>query len=614
MTFTTRTRLVNPRLGTYFGIFASALAALFLLATIFEQLGIADRHLRWLMLAGPVLLYTAVGLAAATSQSLDYFAAGRRVPSIFTGLILAVSALGATGLAALTGVFFFSGFDGLAVTIGGLGGFVVMGILLAPFLRKFGAYTVPTYLGRRFESRGLRIFAAGYLAVPMLLIVAAELGIGAFAAGWLVGQPQSLMLALMVVLVLAGTLLGGMRSLTWSSAAQSITVLLAVLLPAAIVAVIVTRLPIPQLSYGPVVRSLIREEAALGLPQVLASPLAFNLPSDGFVTISKRFVTAFGDVGHAAFVITILTVTAGLASAPWLLPRVSATPGVYEARKSIGWATFFFGVLMLTMTSVAAFLREPLIALVLHGGGGTGLPDWLARLVSAGLVEIKSNATIMALGNIAFDRDGILLALPIASGLPASVVYLGAAALVAAALAGAGSTATALANLLAEDIVNGLASEPPTDGPRLAIARSMLVIAVAAGGAVALLAPTDPLKLLLWALTISAATAFPTLVLSIWWKRINSYGAAAGMTAGFAIALLAIGASEAHLVSIAGTVLAAIGVPIGTAAALIVSSLTPPPSRHVLELARDIRVPGGEILYDREMQRLRLKQRRGTQG
>ena len=140
----------------------------------------------------------------------------------------------------------------------------------------------------------------------------------------------------------------------------------------------------------------------------------------------------------------------------------------------------------------------------------------------------------------------------------------------------------------------------------------MLVVAIVAGGAVALLAPTDPLKLLLWALTISAATAFPTLVLSIWWKRINGYGAAAGMTAGFTIALLAIGASEAHLIDVAGTVLAALGVPIGAAAAVIVSSLTPPPSRHVLELARDIRVPGGEILYDREMQRLRLKQRRST--
>ena len=610
MTFTSRTRLVNPRLGTYFGIFASSLAALFFLVAIFEQLGIADSHLRWLMLGGPVLLFTVIGLASATTQSLDYFAAGRRVPSIFTGLVLAVSALGATGLAAVTGVFFISGFDGLAITIGGLAGFVVMGILLAPFLRKFGAYTVPTYLGRRFESRGLRLAAAVLLAVPMLLIMAAELSIGAWAAGWLVGKPPSVMLVPLAAVVVGGIVLGGMRSLTWSSAAQSITVLLAFLLPAAIVAVIVTKLPIPQLSYGPIVRSLIREEAALGLPQITAAPLAFNLPGDGFVTISKRFVAPFGDIGRAAFVLTLLTVTAGLASAPWLLPRVSATPGVYEARKSLGWATFFFGILVLTMTSVAAFMRDPLIELAGNAGAG-GLPDWLARLKSAGLVEIKSNATRLLLGNVGFERDGILLALPVSLGLPGSVVYLVAVAVIAAALAGASSVATSLANLLAEDLVNGLSREPPADAARLLVARFMLPVGVVAGASVALLAPTDPLKLLLWALTITAATAFPVLVLSIWWKRVNAYGAMAGMCAGFALAVLAIFAGEAQLVPVAGTVLASLGLPAGAVVALVVSVMTPAPSRHVLELARDIRVPGGEILYDREMHRLRLKQRRG---
>jgi len=610
MTFTTRTRLVNPRLGTYFGIIASALAAMFFLAAIFEQLGVSDLYLRWFMLAGPMLLYVVIGLASATSQSLDYFAAGRRVPSMLTGLMLAVSALGATGLAALTGVFFISGFDGLSITIGGLAGFVVMGILLAPFLRKFGAYTVPTYLGRRFESRALRIAAAAFLSVPMLLIMAAELGIGAFVAGWLIGKPQPVMVAVLAGAIITASLLGGMRSLSWSSTAQSITVLLAFLLPAAIIAVILTKLPIPQLSYGPVVRGLIRDEIAIGLPQVTAPAFAFNLPGDGFVTITKRFVAPFGHIGSAAFVITILTVMAGLASAPWLLPRVSATPSVYDARKSLGWATVFFGVLVLTMTSIAAFMRDPLIELA-TGAGGSGVPQWLARLQTSGLAEIKSNATRLLLGNIALKRDGVFLALPLSIGLPGTVVYLAALSVIAAALAGAGAVATALANLLAEDIVNGMSREPPGDTARLLLARVMLPVATLAGAAVAVLAPTDALKLMLWALTIAAATAFPVLVLSIWWKRLNAYGALTGMAVGFAVAVLAIAAGEARMVPVAGNVLAAIGVPLGTIVALVVSVLTPPPSRHVLELARDIRVPGGEILYDREMHRLRLKQRRG---
>lgn len=611
MTFTPRTRFVNPRLGTYFGIFASALAAVFFLAAILEQLGISDTILRWMMLFGPIALYGSIGLASATRLPLDYFAAGRRVPAIFTGLALAISAFGATGLVALTGVFFVSGFDGLAITIGGLAGFVVMAILLAPFLRKFGAYTVPTYVGRRFESRLLRLLAAAFLAVPMLLLIAAELRIAGAVGAWISGVPAGSLVPLFAVIVLATLVPGGMRSLSWSNAAQAITVILAFLVPVALVAVLVTKLPIPQLSYGPIVRSLIKEEAALSLPAVAASPFSFVLPHEGFATIAKRFATPFGAIGPAAFVVTMLTVMAGIASAPWLLPRVSATPGVHEARKSLSWATFIFGVLVLTMTSVAAFMRAPVMDLAL-ASDPVQLPDWLQQLRTAGLVELNTTATRVAVESVAFNRDGVFLALPIATGLPSAFVYLAAASAIAAALAGAGAASMALGNLLSEDVLNGLSWEPPSDTVRLIMARGMLGAAIGGGTALAIAAPTDPLALLLCAVTITGATAFPVLILSIWWKRINGFGALAGMVSGFVISSGAIIAGEAGIFSTAGTVAAAVALPVGTIAAMLVSVLTPPPSRHALELVRDIRVPGGEILYDREMQRLRLKQRRNS--
>lgn len=611
MTFTPRTRFVNPRLGTYFGIFASALAALFFMAAILEQLGISDTIVRWMMLLGPVALYGSIGIASATRLPLDYFAAGRRVPAIFTGLALAISALGATGLVALTGVFFVSGFDGLAITIGGLAGFVVMAILLAPFLRKFGAYTVPTYLGRRFESRLLRLLAAAFLAVPMLLLVAAEFHIAGAVAAWMSNVPARSLIALFALIVLATLILGGMRSLSWSNAAQAITVVLAFLVPVALVAVLVTKLPIPQLSYGPIVRSLIREEAALALPAVSASPFAFVLPDEGFATIAKRFATPFGAIGPAAFVVTMLTVMAGIASAPWLLPRVSTTPGVHDARKSLSWATFIFGVLVLTMTSVAAFMRAPVMDLALASDPGH-LPDWLQQLRAARLVEVTSPSTRIAVGSLAFNRDGVFLALPIATGLPSAFVYLAAASAIAAAMASIAAASMALGNLLAEDVLNGLSWEPPSDTVRLIMARAMLAAAIGVGATLAIVAPTDPLSLLLWALTITGATAFPVLILSIWWKRINSFGALAGMISGFVISSGAIIAGEAGIFDTAGTVAAAVALPAGTVAAILVSALTPPPTRHELELVRDIRVPGGEILYDREMQRLRLKQRRNS--
>lgn len=610
MTFTPRTRLVNPRLGTYFGIFASGLAALFFLATIFEQLGMSDAMLRWMMLIGPVALYGCIGLASANRQPLDYFAAGRRVPAIFTGLALAVSALGATGLVTLTGVFFVSGFDGLAITIGALAGFVAMAILLAPFLRKFGAYTIPTYLGRRFESRFLRLLSAVFLALPMLLLIAAELRIAGSVGAWISGVPAATLLPLFALIVMATLVPGGMRSLSWSNAAQAITVLLAFLVPVALVAVLVTKLPIPQLSYGPIVRSLIKQEAALALPGVATTAFSFDLPGEGFATIAKRFATPFGAIGPAAFVATMLMVMAGLASAPWLLPRVSATPGVHDARKSLSWATFIFGILILTMTSVAAFMRAPLMELALASDPGQ-MPEWLVNLQQAGLVELTTASTKVAVGSVAFARDGVFLALPIATGLPSAFVYLAAAAAIAAALATTGAAGVALGNLLSEDVLNGLSWEPTSDTVRLLMARVMLAAAIGAGTALALVAPADPLSLMLWAVTITGATAFPVLVLSIWWKRLNEFGALAGMISGFVISTGAIIAGEAGLFSTAGTVAAAVALPVGTIAALLVSVMTPAPSRHALELVRDIRVPGGEILYDREMQRLRLKQRRG---
>ena len=160
MSLTSRTRFVNPRLGTYFGIFASSLAGLVLLLLIFEQLGTSDTVLRWGMLLGPLALYAAIGLCVPTQEPLEFFAAGRRVPAGYTGLGIGVAALGATGMVAITGVFFLIGFDALCLMIGGLAGFVIMTVMLAPFFRKFGTFTVPSYLGRRFESKTVRLLCA----------------------------------------------------------------------------------------------------------------------------------------------------------------------------------------------------------------------------------------------------------------------------------------------------------------------------------------------------------------------------------------------------------------------------------------------------------------------
>lgn len=601
-----RTGYVNPRLGTYFGIFMSAFIALALMTLILEGLGVDDEALRLTMFLGPIALYAAIGIAAYTREPIDYFAAGRRVPAFYTGLALAQTALGATGLVALTGVFFLIGFDALCMVIGGLAGFVFMAVMLAAFFRKFGAFTIPSYLGKRFDSRALRLIAGGILAVPMLLFMAAELRIGAFAATWFYPMPQSLAVMALVSVIVITLAAGGMRSLAWSSAAQSLAALLALLIPVAIVAVIVTNLPLPQLSAGPILRVVGRAEAAQGLPIILPPALAFDIPGEGLSLIAKRYSDAFGSVGPLAFVIVTLSLASGLACAPWLLPRVAGTPGVYEARKSLGWATLLFGVSMLTIASIAIFMRDYLTDIV-TAAGPVRFPQWFETLQERGILTVAAEGGRPTLASFSVSRDDVLLSLPIVAEMPAALVYLAAGGVVAAALATAGAVALALGNILSEDIIYGLTSQPAKTGPRLIVSRLALGGAAALAGLIALAAPTDPLKLMLWAIALTGASAFPVLVLSIWWKRLNTFGAVAGLATGFGVTVLAIIAGEAGLTGTDGALAAAIGLPAGLVAALSVAYATPAPSRGVLELIRDIRVPGGEILYDREMRHQRRK-------
>jgi cation/acetate symporter len=167
--------------------------------------------------------------------------------------------------------------------------------------------------------------------------------------------------------------------------------------------------------------------------------------------------------------------------------------------------------------------------------------------------------------------------------------------------------ARALGNIRSEDIVYGHTWLPVKAGPRLFVTRLALGAAAALAGLIAIMAPTDPLQLVLWAIALTGASAFPVLILSIWWERLNMFGAAAGLATGFAVTVLAIVAGESGLTGTDGALAAAIGLPAGAVATIAVALATPTPPRNLLELERDIRVPGGEILYDREMRNLRRK-------
>ncbi len=613
MSLTPSRHLVNPLLGVYFGIFASLLFGIVLMALMLEQLGLEDRLVRALVAGGLVTLIAGLAVATRTNMLFELLFAGRRVPAIFTGLTLAVTLLGGTTLAALPGLFYLIGFDALFLTAGMTTGLVVFAILIAPYIRKFGAYSVPAYLGLRFANPMLRVVAAAIASVPLLLLIVAELKVALMAGGWLTPlSPLALSIALSLVLVLV-LVSGGLRSLSWTSAAQAIVMMLAVLIPVMIIGVLMSHLPIPQLSHGRITRALLRAEIAQSIPDVFADTFAFALPGTGFEAATRRFATTFSNIGQGAFVLSILAVMAGVAGQPTLLTRIAATPGVYATRKSVAWAICLVGMVFLTMSAAGVFLRETAMTHIAGLPAGQ-LPDWLSDLVAAEWAAVDTGTARLALSSFAIRRDAALVVLAVANEVPMALVYTMIAGLLAAALAAAATGLATLGTILAEDIVNGTRSEFVADGPRRTILRMAFVVLTFFGGWAALVTPGDPLELLLWSLALSGSTLFPVLLMSIWWKRCNGWGAMMGLLVGFGTAVIAILSGDLAEFGLAGPMAAVVGAPAALIAVGVGSFLTPPPGRRVLELVRDLRVPGGDTLYDREVRQALVERRRHTGG
>jgi len=592
MSLTPSRHLVNPLLGVYFGIFASLLIGIVLMALMLEQLGLEDHLLRGLISGGLVALLAGLALATRSNAIFELLYAGRRVPAVFTGLTLAVTLLGGTMVAALPGLFYLMGFDALFLTVGMTTGLVVFAILIAPYIRKSGAYSVPAYLGLRFASPMLRVVAAAIASVPLLLLIVAELKVALMAGSWLTElSPLVLTIALSLVLVLV-LVSGGMRSLSWTSAAQAIVMLLAVLIPAKINPVVNRQLPAPQLSNGP-------------------TPL--TAPPCEFPPATRRFATAFSNIGQGAFVLSILAVMAGVAGQPTLISRIAATPGVYATRKSVAWAICMIGLVFLTMSAAGVFLRETIMSDIAGLPAGQ-LPSWVASLVSREWASVDTGTARLALSSFAIRRDAALPVLAVANEVPTALVYTIIMGVLAAALAAAATGLATLGTILSEDVVNGPQSELVVDGVRRTVLRLAFVALTFFAGWMALVTPGDPLEFLLWSLTLSGSTIFPVLLLSIWWKRCNGWGAMLGLLAGFAVALVSILSGEFAGFGLAGPMAAVVGAPAALIAMGVGSLLTPPPGRHVLELVRDLRVPGGDTLYDREVRQVLVERRRQMGG
>lgn len=604
MSLQTSFRSPSARLGTYYAIFVSAFASLVLLLLILEQLGARKVWLSHLMIVPPLLVYVGLAMATRTLDAAEFFVVNRRVPYVFNGLAMAAATIGGVGYFSLTGTAYLIGFDALAIFLGLAGGFVFATVMFVPYLRKIGTYTLPAFLRDRFGLPMLGYVASLLLIPPAMLLLVAELSIGAFIAQLFasISFESALWLGAVVIIVVTGA--GGLRSMTWVQCAQYFVALAGFLAPVVIVSVLVTNLPLPQFTLGELYERVSTLERAVGVTAGQQMPLAIALPDEEPIAAPKPFFEAFGVLHPTTFAALLFTVLAGTAVMPSLLMRVGTAQSVFEARRSMGWGALFLGLFLVSAPAYAAFSKF-LTLQDLVGALPSQLPAWIDGLREAGLANIgdSNNDGVVSASEILVARDGATLALPILGELPFILVVVLATAGIAATLAAASAQAAAIGMTVGEDLFHRGLKPSASTGRRLLASRVAIAAATILAAWFVAILEFDALRTAIIALSLAASSFLPVLVLSIWWKRITGLGALAGMLAGFGIAVTVIIFAELGgdgvFLGISSLLTAVVGVPIGFAVIIGVSLAFAAPAEAYGRLVDTMRDPSGDALYDR---------------
>lgn len=603
MSFNASTPGINPRLTASFGIFTSAFASLVLMLIILEQLGLDRRWINQLIIVLPLLFYAGIGLMVRTNNIDDYYVSGQRVPPFYAGFALSANLVGGAGLIGVTGAFFFMGFDALPIVLGWCAGLGLMSALFAPYLRKTGAFSLPGFFGIRFSSRLVRLVAALIIFPSLMLLLAAELRAGQMIATvFLPGHPK-LLLQLGLVLLVITIVFGGMRSLTWTQCVQFIVVVLGIGTPLVAVAILLTNLPLPQLSYGGVFREMALLEGARGLVPQGAQAISNALPTTGTEALTQPFTEMFASIGRGGFFALTLCVMLGTAVLPAQVARASTTANVSGVRLAFGWAAVFVGFMVLTIPAYAAFLKFQVLKQLL-GVPMAQIPEWGRMLSQLGLISLSGSQLDPALGSakVLFHRDTVLLLLPAINNFPLVLIGLVGAGAIAAALAAAAGQLVAAANVFSNDIFYSLVSRTASPARRLLVARLSMIGFAILGFWIASKSWTDPLRMLLWAFSLCAGSFFGPLVMSIWWRGITSFGAILGMLLGFAATgayIMATAGGGYPWFGVDGLTAAILGVPLSVAGAFAGSLISSKPDAQALSLVDEMHVPSGETIYSR---------------
>jgi cation/acetate symporter len=534
----------TSNLGRIYGIYTGGFAAFIILVAILERAGVPNQILGYMFVGFTILVYAFIGIISRTVQVSEYYVAGRKVPAFYNGMATGADWMSGASFVGMAGSLFLLGYDGLAFVLGWTGGYVLVAVLVAPFLRKFGAYTVPDFLAARYGGNTARFLGVLVLLACSFTYVVAQI----YATGLIAQRFLGMDFVVAVYVGLAGILvcsmLGGMRAVTWTQVAQYIVLIVAYLVPVVILSAKKYGLPLPQLTYG----SAIAEITALEQGFV-----AKGLATEALIA-AKSHVTPFTSYSPANFFALILCLMVGTASLPHVLMRYFTTPSVREARISVAWSLLFIFLLYFTAPAYAAFSKLEVYSTVIGRDLGE-VRQWLLTYGSLGLVKIcgvdassveaikeacgkiAGHPGVIRLQDFAINTDVVVLSTPEIAGLPYVIAGLVAAGGLAAALSTADGLLLAIANALSHDIYYKMIDKNAPTARRLIVSRVLLVLVAIFAAWTASKRPADILAMVSWAFSLAAAGLFPALVLGIWDKRTNRAGAIAGIVAGFTVCL-----------------------------------------------------------------------------
>jgi cation/acetate symporter len=548
----------------------------------------------WILVGITFALYIGIAIWTRAGSTKEFYIAGGGVSPLANGLATAADWMSAASFISMAGLISFTGYDGSVYLMGWTGGYVLLALLLAPYLRKFGKFTVPDFIGDRYYSnvaRSVAVFCA--LLVSFTYVAGQMRGVGLVFSRFLeVDINTGVIIGMIIVLFYA--VLGGMKGITYTQVAQYCVLIFAFMIPAIFISIQMTGNAIPQLGFGGV------DESGVYLLDKLDG-LHRELGFAEYTSGSKSKLDIF-------FITAALM--AGTAGLPHVIVRFFTVKKVSDARRSAGWALLFIAILYTTAPAIAVFARTNLIESI-SNKKYTELPEWYGTWEKTGLIsfEDKNNdGRVQYLADpikneLTVDKDIMVLANPEIAKLPNWVIALVAAGALAAALSTAAGLLLVISSSVAHDLIKKMIKPNISENGELIAARLSAVVAVCVAGYFGINPPDFVAATVALAFGLAAASFFPAIVMGIFSKRINKEGAIAGMVVGILLMLFYMtkfkfdwfggGTKEDWWFGISPEGFGTVAMMVNFMITIVISKFTPAPPQEVQEIVENIRIPSG---------------------